>query len=140
MDEKFEQRRVRLADLIACDEYEGYFVQRPNESRGEFQRRLSGADSDPGKVRRLVRAKEQGAELPPAVVAKLDGEYLLLDGRHRCSAAAWRGERTVPAIVFHVTSCAEADLISELAFEHSEVGMPWAVSARRIGEALQRAH
>jgi len=57
--EWFEQKRVKLADIVACGEYEGYFTRRPDEDRAAFLERLTGADSEPGKVLRYREAKRE---------------------------------------------------------------------------------
>lgn len=139
MAERIEQKRIRLSELIACGEYEGYFVQWHSESRNQFTRRLfSKHPGEDGTVAVYMVAVEKGDSFPPVIVARLNDELTLLDGWQRCAAAAILNHKTISAVIFNVTSHEEEDLISDLAFEFSEAGMPWTKAVRLIRTQLDK--
>jgi hypothetical protein len=76
------------------------------------------------------RAMARGDVFPPVFVIALNGEQLLDDGCHRCTAAALRGAQTVPAVVIPVACRREADTVSELLFNLEEAGATWQERAR----------
>jgi hypothetical protein len=76
------------------------------------------------------RAMARGTAFPPVFVIALNGEQLLDDGCHRCTAAALLGAQTVPAVVIPVACSQEADLVSALLFDLEAAGVTWQERAR----------
>jgi ParB-like chromosome segregation protein Spo0J len=79
----------------------------------------------------------RGTAFPPVFVIALNGEQLLDDGCHRCTAAALLGAQTVPAVVIPVACRQEADTVSELLFNLEEAGATWqervAIASAMVG-------
>jgi hypothetical protein len=61
------------------------------------QRRRRGPDED--RYRRITRAMDEGAEMPPIDVYKLGFGYYVLDGHHRLAAALQNGQVEIDANV-----------------------------------------
>jgi hypothetical protein len=76
------------------------------------------------------RAMARGDVFPPVFVLAMNGVQLLDDGCHRCTAAAVRGETTIPAVVIPVACQQEAATVSELLFNLEEAGASWQERAR----------
>jgi hypothetical protein len=100
---------------------------------------LAGSDSpradgtDPDHIQILA---ECGAELPPIVVHR--PTMRVIDGLHRCRAAALRGESTIAARLFDGT-CDDAFLIAVSA--NLSHGLPLALSDRRTAAVrIMRNH
>ncbi len=132
MSKLFKQTPVRLADIGG-----GRYIRRAGESYRGFIGRLTSGDGDPCKTRSYAEAIGRGEALPPVIMVCQGEDFALVDGHHRCTAAASRCGDAISAVVFNVVSSAEADVVSLLAFEHSEAGIPWAESVRRISETLR---
>lgn len=117
MSKRFEQKKIALANLV-----------------DDLAPPISEA-----KVGRIKKAMQQGAKLPPIVVVERGGEYSAVDGNHRLNAAASLGHKNINAVVFHVETDAEANLVSELADALSGAGVPW-TEALRVIDAMLSMH
>lgn len=101
------------------------FTPRAGECRAAFARRLFDEEANqeiddgvPSKIIAIMKAMAKGEAIPPVVITALPGEPLgLVDGWHRCAAAACLGRESINAIVFPCESVREADLIGLVAFE-----------------------
>lgn len=131
VSEPFEQKRLLLSDL-------GY-VMDEGESRRHFANVVTGYgnDGDPNKALRFAKAMDRGAKFHPIIVSLLDGKLYLQDGHSRVIAAALCRADRINAVVFNVVSFREADLVLDTAHEHSNAGVPWTESVRRIAAALR---
>jgi nucleotide-binding universal stress UspA family protein len=69
------------------------------------QRRRRRPDED--RFRRIQRAMEEGAEMPPIDVYKLGFGYYVLDGHHRLAAALQNGQVEIDANVTEFLSAAD---------------------------------
>lgn len=58
-----------------------------------------GRGLTPSRVRRLVRALDQGEVLPPVLLYRIGHEYFIADGHHRVAAARLAGQQYVDAEV-----------------------------------------
>jgi uncharacterized protein DUF4032/ParB-like nuclease family protein len=58
-----------------------------------------GAGLTPSRVRRLLRALDQGEVLPPVLLYRLGHEYYIVDGHHRVVAARLAGQEDIDAEV-----------------------------------------
>jgi hypothetical protein len=88
------------------------------------------------KVAAYDCAVSRGTVLPPVSVIYLDGELYLEDGAHRCTVAASRGERSVPAVVYKVASLEEADAVGVLLAKLEAAGVSWQVQPRMVAAML----
>lgn len=142
MGECFEQRRVRLGDLISAGEYEGQFARRAGESRSGMRTRLLAQegiqDGGNGKTAAYERGLARGDAFPPVFVFALGDELILDDGWHRCAAAALRGQKTISAVVFRVRTSAGADGLSILLYDLEDSGLRWQDRARFGGFWLKQ--
>jgi hypothetical protein len=128
----FEQKRVKLADIVTPGGYD--FTRRPNETQDAFCIRLLKVDA--AMVIRCALAMHGGQEFPPVVITRRGDATALHDGQHRCTAAALLGREDIAAVIFHVSTDAEEELISTLAFQLSEGGVHWTKAVRLIRDAL----
>ena len=128
----FEHKRVGLADIVTRGGYD--FARRPDETEDAFCGRLLQCNA--ATVIRYALAMHGGQEFPPVVITSRENENALHDGQRRCTAAALLGREDIAAVVFHVSTDAEEELVSTLASQLSEGGVHWTKAVRSIRDEL----
>ncbi len=133
-----EQRRVKLADLWVGGRRP--FARLRGESPVEMRARLLTNNGllARGKRKALAyeRAMARGEAFPAPFVLALDGQLLLDDGCHRCTAAALSGAHAIDAVVIPVETHRQADAVSELLFNLEAAGASWQDRALLAAAAL----
>jgi hypothetical protein len=134
MRKLIQEQQVKLADLVCCGEGTKPFARRRGESPAAMRARLLAMPGLHARGKRTVvvyrRAMARGDVFPPVFVIAMNGEKVLDDGCHRCTAAALRGDTTISAVVIPVVCQQEADMVSELLFNLEEAGASWQERAR----------
>jgi hypothetical protein len=140
MIERFEQRRVKLADINCGGEAGWAFIRRAGETAATMRKRLVAQeriqDGSAGKIAAYERRMAAGDRFPPIFIFEWCGEYWLDDGWHRCAAAALQGRKAVSGIVIKVASDKEVDNVSTLLYDLEEAGAPWQARVRAVADHL----
>src|SRR5690242_3070037 len=61
------------------------------------------------RLKRIIRAMENGVEMPPLDLYKLKSDYYVLDGHHRVAAARQLGQLYLDAIVTELVPARDTD-------------------------------